>query len=123
MVATHVDPGIELNEVAQRLIDEMCDADDRSLGKFQKLLISYPMEALEMIRDLNNGWEHAGKVVFKFATFLKENIYDKGGGLAYDSDDESILDDKTFCADIKPWPVLKSVIGIFDQQIYRLGLL
>jgi hypothetical protein len=115
MVATHVGPGMELNEEAHTLIDEMCDGNDRYLGNFKLVLISYPRVARNRILSLDNGWEDAGEVVAQFAQLLKENIYDKEADLTDGSDEAP-----TALNDIESWHVLKSVIDIFDSHIAHL---
>jgi hypothetical protein len=113
MVATHVGPGMELNEEAHTLIDEMCDGNDQSLGNFKEVFILKPRVARKRILDLDNGWEDAGKVVSQFAQLLTENIYDKEGDQMDDSGSENPTD-------LESWHILKSVIDIFDWHIAHL---
>ncbi|KAG8722273.1 hypothetical protein FRC08_004898 [Ceratobasidium sp. 394] len=122
-VATHTQPGRQLNEQAQSLINKLCDRNDQSLGHFKKGFIGYPQDVRENIRRLDNDWKKAASVAEKFASFLRRRIYEKPNDQNTSSEDEKVVSEhcsETAGSDVKPWTQFKTVIDIFDHHISKL---
>ncbi|KAB5587519.1 hypothetical protein CTheo_9042 [Ceratobasidium theobromae] len=121
IVATRVEPGKKMNAQAREVMADLCNPDDRSLGNFKTRFVATPLASGKKIAGLNNGWNQAGGVVYRFAEFLNSSIYNKKpiddpDFLFFETPPETVvpMDEED------PWLDIKRVIDIFDRSICLL---
>ncbi|KAB5587338.1 hypothetical protein CTheo_9227 [Ceratobasidium theobromae] len=100
---------------------DLCNPDDRSLGIFKKGFIATPVDSGKNIAGLNNGWDQASGVVYRFAEFLNSSIYNKKSINHLDFLSLEKLPGTVVPMDEEdPWLDIKRVIDIFDRYICLL---
>jgi hypothetical protein len=115
-VASHVKKGERyLDHVASRLVEQLCQTDDRALGFFKQSFILISTTFIAQMKSIDNGWDTdvAFQIAQEFSLVLRRHLYKQEEGLTDVSG--SVPTDSA-----SPWRVIYSVICIFDRHIIAL---